>query len=163
MKILLLDDCPITETENYRSDVFAVLPNLYGTDGKTRDGQDIAEGSEGESEDESEEEVAEGVLAKQPVQIYSSEEEEDKNIEGDIYKEMQRQIIEGPNVIEAVAGELQPEFMPIYADNSEEDGVFEPVGALKRGPPLPVEVVQERYYLSDENAEEYSESEDDGK
>ena len=43
LKTLLLENCPITEIENYRNEIFALLPDLQLLDGKNRQGEDASD------------------------------------------------------------------------------------------------------------------------
>lgn len=80
---MILDGCPLTEEENYREEIFRLIPSLKCIDGRDRKGNEVgAESSESDKEDYQENDEE---LEKQENCFAQTDNELDKEEHEDFY------------------------------------------------------------------------------
>jgi len=78
LKTLVLEGCPLTENENYRKEIFTILPMLEAIDGLDKDDNVISEGESENENSEAEEKPGSVVEIEDSEENESEEGEEEK-------------------------------------------------------------------------------------
>ena len=134
-----MEGCPITEVENYRSEIFGVLPNLEAIDGLDRDGKEVADESD---DDEDEKEAKSEEEAGEVVEVSNSESEDEEEepvpnkkpefkmpqqppqpVYGDTPPMMYQQVLKNPSSFPS----SYPQSFPVGSGSFDQSGFAEPI------------------------------------
>lgn len=101
MKSINIEQCPLAEKEDYRKEVFALLPNLQDIDSINRKGEDVGEQESEDDEDEDDEDDGGFIEEDEPKHSHDGnkpQNEDEKEEEESSYSE--EEIVPGKRLLD---------------------------------------------------------------